>query len=318
MTRLVLLQISRRALALGFEPDASAFRRIRLSTCVRCAVLWLCFAASAATRAQAIEGLAEPVRQVEVASPESGTIEKVVVRQGQKVKKGDALVQMDSEILLPALQLAKAKSEIRAKLDAAKIEVQVKQRRLENLARLGKENSSSEEMIRATADVELAQTQVMAAEEEIRQNLLEVKRIEVQLERRTIRSPIDGIITRIHHFNGEYITNSEPYVATVVDLSQLRLVFFVPSLEAEQLSQTTSAEVRLERPREIVATTVDFVSPVTSADSGTVRVELLLDNKAGNYRSGLRCSLSGTSIDDTAQPRFESARRPLEIDVRQR
>lgn len=277
--------------------------KITLTICLTFGMLHL-----PTTAAQSVEGFAEPVELVDVASPESGTIHEVLVRQGQTVRKGDPLIQMDQETLLPALELAKAKAEAR-RLEAAKIEVQVKQRRLENLQRLGREHSSSEEVVRATADVELARTQVMAAEEEIRQSVLEARRIEVQLARRTIRSPINGVVTRIHRRAGEFVTTTEPLVVTVADLSRLRIILHPASPDAESLAAATRAVVRLERGSESVETSIDFVSPVTSADSGTVRVELLLDNPGGKYRSGIRCWLIG-ALPDGSQATLQSASVP--------
>lgn len=278
--------------------------------CAVLRVLLLCLLYPVTTHAQSVEGFAEPVHLVNVASPEAGTIQQVLVRQGQVVKKGDPLIQMDQETLLPALELAKARSEGRAKLEAAKIELQLKQRRLENFSRLGKENSSSEEILRATADVELAKTSVMAAEEEIREHVLEAKRIEAQLARRTILSPINGVVIRIHQHEGEFITTAEPHVVTIADLSELRIVLHLTSSEAELLMSADSASVRLERGDEVVQTTVDFISPVTNADSGTVRVELLLKNPNGKYRSGVRCWLMNSSHEGVPKPRTaESAKK---------
>ena len=37
--------------------------------------------------------------------------------------------------------------------------------------------------------------------------------------------------------------------------------------------------------------TVEFISPVTDAESGTVRVKIRIDNPDGKYRSGERCTL---------------------------
>jgi multidrug efflux pump subunit AcrA (membrane-fusion protein) len=51
---------------------------------------------------------------------------------------------------------------------------------------------------------------------------------------------------------------------------------------------------------------IEFVSPITEADSGTVRVKVLLDNPEGQYRCGVRCTL-------TLQPKAKgpNAARPL-------
>lgn len=247
------------------------------------------------------EGLIEPAQTVRVAAAENATIQEILVTQGQAVKKGEPLIQMDQDLLLSTLQLAKCKAESRAKLDAASIEVQVKQRRVDNFEKLGKENSSSEELIRARADLELAKTAVLAAEEDIQQNRLEAKRVEVQLDKRTIRSPITGIVSRIHRQVGELVTNADPIVVTVVDLHRLRIVLHPPSTVAQHYANAKTAMVGLG-PGVIQETKVDFVSPVTDADSNTVRMELLLDNPNGIYRSGSRCWLVDSNAADTSMP----------------
>ncbi len=236
------------------------------------------------------EGLIEPFQTVRVAAPESATIADVLVRQGQVVQKGSPLVQMDIDILQSALLVAKAKADARAKLDAAAIELDVKQRRVEILKSLGKDNASSEELIRATADCELAKAAVLAAQEERSQNQLETKRIEMQLEKRTIRSPIHGVVVRVHHQIGEFVTNLDPVVVTVAELSRLRAVIYPPTELAQTLSVDAVVGLRLEDGQS-VDVTVDFVSPVTDADSRTVRTELVLENPKGKFRSGARCWL---------------------------
>lgn len=244
-----------------------------------------------------VEGLMEPAQTVRVAASENATIEEILVFQGQAVKKGEPLVQLDQELLISTLQLVKNKAENRAKLDAAGIEEKVKQRRLDNLEKLGRENASLEELIRARADLELAKTAVLAAEEDMQQNRLEAKRVEVQLEKRTIRSPITGIVSRIHRQVGEFVTSADPVVVTVVDLHRLRIVIHPSSNVAQQYAKAKNALVELG-PGLIEQAKVDFVSPITDAASNTVRMELLLDNANGNFRSGSRCWLVDLTATD--------------------
>lgn len=284
----------------------------RISPVVILALTVFGISAPAFVCGQTVEGFSEPVYSVDVASPEPGTIDAILVRQGQRVKAGEPLVQMDAETLSASLDLARAKARIRAKADSAAIELAVRQRRLENLNRLGRENSSSEEVARAAADVDLARTQVLAAEEEILQNQLEAKRIEIQLARRTIRSPIDGVVIRLHRQRGDFVTAAEPQLVTVVDLRQLRIILYPLSSHAEQIQRATHTMIRMERSGEPARAVVDFVSPVTSADSGTVRVELLLDNAAGRYRSGLRCWLAESPGD--SPPSLSLGRNDLSVE----
>lgn len=240
-----------------------------------------------------IEGFTSPYRSVDVAAPEVGTIEDILIKQGQLVKKGDVLAVLDREVLVASLEMAKAKACGYAKRDAARIELELKQKRLDNLTRLGKSLTSPEELDRAKADVELVRTQVTSAEQELLLESLDQTRIQAQLDRRTIRSPLDGIVVRLYHEIGEFVPQSDPKIATVVDLSRLRIVFHPPTHVAEQLNPQDKLPVRLLPTDSIVATQLEFISPLTNADSGSVRLEVILDNAAGQYRSGVRCALIG-------------------------
>ncbi len=240
-----------------------------------------------------IEGFTSPYRSVDVAAPEVGTIEDIPVKQGQLVKKGDVLAVLDREVLVASLEMAKAKASGYAKRDAARIELELKQKRLDNLTRLGKSLISPEELDRAKADVELVRTQVTAAEQELLLESLDQTRIQAQLDRRTIRSPLDGVVVRLYHEIGEFVPQSDPKIATVVDLSRLRIVFHPPTPVAEQLHPQDNLPVRLLHTDSIVTTQLEFISPLTNADSGSVRLEVILDNAAGQYRSGVRCALLG-------------------------
>jgi multidrug efflux pump subunit AcrA (membrane-fusion protein) len=86
------------------------------------------------------------------------------------------------------------------------------------------------------------------------------------------------------------VTNLDPVVVTVAELSRLRAVIYPPTELAQTLSVDAVVGLRLEDGQS-VDVTVDFVSPVTDADSRTVRTELVLENPKGKFRSGARCWL---------------------------
>jgi len=119
---------------------------------------------------------------------------------------------------------------------------------------------------------------------------MNLKQIEAQLERRIVRAPISGTVLELPRQVGEAITASESQVATIVTLDQLRVRYFLATERAVGLRRGQTIEVNF---------------PVTDSKSGTVRVELLIDNREQEYRSGLRCLLGNTktaSVDlDTNQ-----------------
>ena len=86
---------------------------------------------------------------------------------------------------------------------------------------------------------------------------------------------------------------------TVVNLSQLRLVAHVAPEATLDLAIGDPIECRLATGKEQIESTVEFISPVVDAASGTVRTKLLLDNASGAYRAGekYQISLPGPSMN---------------------
>ena len=52
---------------------------------------------------------------------------------------------------------------------------------------------------------------------------------------------------------------------------------------------------------EVVEGKVEFVLPVADAESGTVRVKVLLDNSRGTHRCGVRCLLGRDIPQDATE-----------------
>lgn len=102
---------------------------------------------------------------------------------------------------------------------------------------------------------------------------------------------MDGVITDIHREVGEFVSAVEPQLATLVDLSRLRLSFFLDTQLALPLQEGQAVKMQAVGTDAKLAGTIEYVGPLTQADSGRVRVDVLVDNPTRQYRSGLRCRL---------------------------
>lgn len=241
-----------------------------------------------------IEGFTEPSQTIDVAAAENGIVQEVRVELGQAVKKGEVLGTLDDDVLKATLEIAQLKANSTAAIDAAKAELEIKEQKLNALTEIQRTSGGSrEELSRAKADAELARAKLKSAEEALAADRLEVKRIEAQLLRRTIRSPIDGVITEIHREPGEFLSITEPKVFTVVRLDRLRAKFYIPAENAHRVSKGHRVKLTGQSDEKPLTGEVEFVSPVTHAESGLVRVDVMLDNRDGRLRSGQRLTLSG-------------------------
>lgn len=242
--------------------------------------------------ASEIIGFTRPIHTIELAASETGRLALLNVQRGQSVSKGQLLGELDSEVLTARRKLAQARLESTANRDAAQITLDRTERKLQKLVQLQEEGHGSQEEVEyAESEKALAETQLREAEHVMRLNRLEVERIEAEIRRRLVRSPIDGVVLDVHREVGEYVSASDPHVVTLANLNQLLVRFFVPAAFGERLSEDQTVAVRFVHSGKRGEGTIHFLAPVIDADSNTIQIEVLLENEQRQFRSGRRCVL---------------------------
>jgi len=103
-----------------------------------------------------------------MSSSEQGVIAEMLVEEGAIVKKTQVVARLDTATLAAELEIATAE----AKLQATRL------KRLEDLSSANR--STPEELDRARTDLTIKDAQK--------------RKIEAQIEERTLRSPVDGIV----------------------------------------------------------------------------------------------------------------------------
>jgi multidrug efflux pump subunit AcrA (membrane-fusion protein) len=73
-------------------------------------------------------------------------------------------------------------------------------------------------------------------------------------------------------------------------LDQLLANFTLTSNQADNLTLDQTFELFFAGELQTTGT-VEFISPVTNAESGTVLVKLRIENAQGRFRSGARCKI---------------------------
>lgn len=241
---------------------------------------------------EAWDGFAEPFRTVEVAAAEPGLLRDSPLREGAKVTKGQILAQLDIELLDSSLAMAKARREASGRIKAAEAEWMLRKDRLKRFEELHqKGNASTDELSRARADEQIAAGNHLSLKEEQEIAGLECERIQQQIARRQVRSPIDGFLIQLHYEPGEFVSPSAPSVAKVIQINPLRVVLYVPAKSVVKLSPGVKLPVKFpDLPT--VPGEVEYIAPVADAQSGTVKVHLTVSNPENTLRSGSRCTVS--------------------------
>ena len=273
----------------------------QLTNSHRMAAIGLALAYFGTVRATEITAFVEPYRDIQVSSPESGTLAIIHVQEGDIVATGDLLAGLHEDVLQAALTMAETAMRARGKLHASEVERLQQQQRLTKIRDLQKRrHASQEEVTRAEFQVQSAIAQVQAARDEIDVKQAEYKRIRAQLETKRIKSPIDGVVVEVLKDRGEFVSANDPVVVRVVQLDPLLVVFSVPATQAKSILVNQRVQMLIGNARKKTGGVVEFVSPTADAQSSTTRVKVRIPNTDGKLQSGDSCVLVASSTD--AQP----------------
>lgn len=241
--------------------------------------------------ASALGCLIEPSRVADVGSPVVGVLEEVKVDRGDRVTKGQVLAILRADVeraqVGVAQSRARADADLRATLKAHEF-AQKKRERTEDL--FNKEFVSSQALDQAVAEAQVAEARLRQAREQTRHSGKELQLADAQLEQRTIRSPIDGIVIDRFRDNGERV--EERPILKVATIDPLRVEVVLPAAYYGRVQPGLSATIQPDLASlPAVQATVSLVDRFIDPASNTFRARLDLPNPDGKVPAGLRCKL---------------------------
>jgi RND family efflux transporter MFP subunit len=239
-----------------------------------------------------IEGFTEPYRDLEVAASDTGIIASIDVKEGDRVQKDQILGTLDQKLLNATLEIADKSKGAKGRINSAQADIRMKAERAEKLQQLlTRKHASQEEVDRSVVEKEVAQAQLLAVQEELVVRALEYDRIKIQIEQRIVRSPIDGVVVRMHRDVGEFVSGNDPVVATIVQLDPLIATYSIPSIFTKEIKPNEEVNILIGEGKTATKGTVDYIAPVTDAQSGTIQVKVRVPNPNNVFRSGEKCLL---------------------------
>lgn len=242
--------------------------------------------------AEEIVGFSRPFREVEVTAPDPGVIVQLLVEEGQTVEKGQVLARLDSEILEASLAVARARAESEGLIEIDRIDLEFKRKRLAELVALLETQAAREsEVDRARVDLAVAEAKLRSSLEEQGIRRLEVVAIEARLRRRTIESPVRGVVREVVRQVGEPVNIARPGIVRVVETGRLKAGFHVSLAALVSCELGDVVRVRFAHPDVEVEGRVSFIDPVADRASETVKIDVTIDNPDRALRAGARCRL---------------------------
>ena len=181
-------------------------------------------------------------------------IERINVEVGDRVSRGQALVQMDAASLRQQqLQMENLRADFR---------------RIDELYKVGGVSRSQWEASKTSLDVS------ETAYRNLQRNT-------------TLTSPISGVVTARNYDNGDMYNGAQP-VLTVAQIQPVKLVINVSESQFTRITKGTKAEVELDvYPGETFEGTINLIHPTVNATTRTFAAEVRLPNADQRVRPGM-------------------------------
>jgi RND family efflux transporter MFP subunit len=260
-----------------------------------------------------------PSQTVELGSPVPGQLQEVLVDRSDTVSAGQIVASLESSVESANVEIARFRAATDTKVHLRQAAYAIDRRSERRLTSLvASKVASAQEKDRAARQSRLSAWEVRQAKDDLELYALEMARAEAALDRRQIRSPIDGIVLARLHNPGEYIEDDP--LLRIVRLDPLHVEAILPMRLFGRVHPGMQANVRpeLEDGGTHVAE-VELVDAMGDAASGTFGVRLSLPNPDRSVPAGLKCQIQLTTVlpvlsktqgPDRETPRLAAADEP--------
>ncbi|GLS90574.1 MexH family multidrug efflux RND transporter periplasmic adaptor subunit [Psychromonas marina] len=206
-------------------------------------------------------GFIEPKQGVTITNEVSGKIVKIDFESGQQLKKGDALVYLDSEVE-------------KANLKASQGRLSSVDRNYKRMLSLFKNGSVSQ------GDVDSAEADLLALQGQI-------ESYEATISRRIIRAPFDGIAGLRNVFMGEYLQDGTDIVR-LEDISRMQIRFTIPQNDLNKIFIGQDLNIFVDAQADTsFQGTISAIEPAVNFQSGVIQVQADIPNQDHMLRSGM-------------------------------
>jgi HlyD family secretion protein len=275
-------------------------------------------------------GKIRPKREVNITSEVSGKVTKLEVDEGQRVKPGQFLLQIDPRQLSSAVERGDASLQAQkaglqqatTMVEGARIALDLAKQNLKRQQDLWKDQLTTRENLdRAESevksresDLQARMTDIGANEQRIRQMAADLENARYNLSRVSIDSPIEGIVTRRNVEVGETATagftnNPSVVLLTIADMSVVEAEIEVDETDipSVQIGQTVEVTIDAMPDRKFTGRVTEIGnSPIQTQNTGAAgqqatnfRVVVTLNGQIPEVRPGFTCTAEITTATRT-------------------
>jgi RND family efflux transporter MFP subunit len=232
-----------------------------------------------AERVLAISGRTRPQVTVNIVPKSPGQIVRLTKEEGDSVKEGEVIAQLDSEAPRAAVDevLSKITLQQRAVAEAERNFRRLEQLRAQGLATVKEFDSAKFELDQAKVSLEgLAATR---------------REVASRLRDNTIVSPVSGVVLSRPIDPGQ-VVGAATVIYEIAPLSDVEVQADVDERYLPEIREGLKADILVTGQPKPISATLYYVSPKVDPRTGGARVKLKLDQQIEGLRSGLTADVN--------------------------
>jgi len=230
-----------------------------------------------------------PYLTVDVSSATPGVIDNVYVERGDQVEQNQVVAVLDSEVEKAAVDIATARSTMVSEVMLGIVNMdydKLKQQRLSSLH--VRDVVSTQDKDEAERNAKAAKLKLQHARDLQRLRQLELRKAEEELQQRSVRSPIQGVVVQRFKYSAEYVEDQP--IVRVAQLDPLNIEAIVPMEMFGRIQEGMGADVFPDIVSdEARQATVTVVDKMGDAASGTFGVRMTMPNPGNALPAGVKC-----------------------------
>ena len=197
-------------------------------------------------------GEIRPKKFVNVSSDVAGRIVRLLVKEGDRVTKGQVLARIDAKRYEEGARQSEAGlAASRSDLDRTMADLELSRQAVERQRRMHGDKLVSEQVLeQAESEFKMKQAAVESQRKRVAQQSAIVATNQDDLGKTTVMAPMDGVVTSLQKEEGETVIGAQSFSPTVIcvvaDLSVMEVEILVDETDIRNLSLGQTAEVRVD------------------------------------------------------------------------
>jgi len=226
---------------------------------------------------------------VQVVPRVNGRLQSVTVKMGDPVRRGQVIARVEDREIQEQVRQAEASFQVsRASIRQREADLKLAKTNLDRSRSLFERQLLPQQTYDDTqARYEAAQAQIDLARAQFEQARARLDELKITLSNTLIVSPVDGFVGKRFLDPGAFASTNAP-VASVVDISRVRMVANLVERDVRRVPANTPAQVEVDAfPGELFSGRVSRVAPVFDPATRTAEMEIEVPNPGFRLKPGM-------------------------------